>query len=74
MRDIRRYPMADPSPDRWLVIEQLFNEAVDLAPSARETLLAELCGGDKELFSQVMDLLVADEEAEGFLVQGPEAV
>lgn len=40
--------------------ESLFHEAVQLPPERRRALVEERCGGDRELFASVMELLAYD--------------
>ena len=52
-------PAADPSL-RWRRTEELFHQAMDLAPSERLAKLAEWCGADTALRDSVLALLEAD--------------
>ncbi|HYW74101.1 MAG TPA: protein kinase, partial [Pyrinomonadaceae bacterium] len=46
--------------DRWEQIERLYHEALELAPDARGTFLAQACGGDEEMRREVASLLHHD--------------
>jgi len=48
----------------FLRIEAIFNEALDAPAESREALLAERCGGDGKLLTEVQALLRASEEEE----------
>lgn len=52
------------SAERWQRIDELFAEALDLPPAERLEYLAEMCGGDRELFTAVRDLLRREAAAE----------
>lgn len=54
----------DPSPDP---IIEIFNEALELAPSERAAFLEGACGADMVLRQQLYDLLQSHEDSEGFL-------
>ena len=56
------------SPQRWQRLEELFEQARELAVDEREALLEENCAGDPELRSQVEGMLAADEGAEDRLL------
>jgi WD40 repeat protein/predicted Ser/Thr protein kinase len=53
--------MREPSPER---VEELFDQAVDLAPAQRAAFLDEQCGGDARLRAAVEELLQLDSRAE----------
>jgi eukaryotic-like serine/threonine-protein kinase len=46
---------------RWVLVEQLFHEAVDLSPEARATFLGEACAEDKELYREIESLLACSD-------------
>ncbi len=46
--------------------EKLFNEALTLAPSERETFLVKACSSDKVLLDEVSSLLTAANESEAY--------
>ena len=48
-------------PERWNKIQSLFEKALELNPSERESFLKRESSDDKELFDEVMSLLAADE-------------
>jgi eukaryotic-like serine/threonine-protein kinase len=50
------------SPERWQRIEEIFEAAVALPQSQRESFLAESCGRDDKLRSQINAMLAADEK------------
>jgi serine/threonine-protein kinase len=58
------------TPERWRKIAELFDGALRVAPSERESWLRAACGGDDELLSRVSRLLAQDERAarEGILL------
>ena len=53
--------------DRWPRVKELFQEALDRAPSQRDAFLAEACASDEALHREVLSLLASHAEAEGFL-------
>ncbi len=55
--------------ERWLRVQSLFHEAVDLEPSGRAAFLAEACAGDAALQCDVESLLAADGRAGDFIEQ-----
>ncbi|HYU32454.1 MAG TPA: serine/threonine-protein kinase [Thermoanaerobaculia bacterium] len=57
--------------DRWRRIEEIFDEVLALPEGEREARLAELCGGDAVLRSEVASLLAADAGASDFLEHPP---
>ncbi|HEY7751732.1 MAG TPA: serine/threonine-protein kinase, partial [Ignavibacteriaceae bacterium] len=50
------------NPNRWDEVQKLFESALELDPKKRENYLKEKCGDDKELFDEVISLLIADEK------------
>ena len=46
----------------WTRIQEIFGEAIELDPAAREAFLATACAGDAELFAEVASLIAADGE------------
>lgn len=50
---------------------ELFEQALDLAPEARERFLDAACGMDAALRKRISALLLASDEAEGFLPNRP---
>jgi eukaryotic-like serine/threonine-protein kinase len=52
------------TPERWLQIEQLFNDALSRRPGDRALFLDEACGNDATLRSEVESLLSSDEESD----------
>jgi eukaryotic-like serine/threonine-protein kinase len=59
--------MAEMPADRWLRVEQLYNEAVDRDAAAREAYLDDACAGDAELRAEVASLLRFGVATGGFL-------
>jgi hypothetical protein len=51
----------------WRRIEEVFHEAVDLAPRDRAAFLDHTCAGDSELRRQVESLLASDDSKDGML-------
>lgn len=54
-------------PERWQLVEQLLEAALEQPSAARTAFLAKACNGDDELRREVESLLRADEEASHFL-------
>ncbi|MCG8457877.1 MAG: serine/threonine protein kinase, partial [Holophagales bacterium] len=57
------------SPDRWRRLEELFEQARERGPDARQALLDKSCAGDPDLRSELEAMLAADEGAEDHLDQ-----
>ncbi len=57
--------------DRWRRIEEIFEEVLALSEDERDERLAELCGGEEALRSEVASLLAADAGASDFLEHSP---
>jgi serine/threonine protein kinase/tetratricopeptide (TPR) repeat protein len=55
------------SPERWLRIEAVFQEAADLPASERAAFLDRECGADAELRAEVQNLLESDDAADNFI-------
>jgi eukaryotic-like serine/threonine-protein kinase len=55
------------SPERWRKIEAVFQAAIDLPKTERNTFLEAECGPDDELRLEVERLIASDESAEGFI-------
>src|SRR5262245_37273934 len=53
--------------ERWRQIEQLFHAALSCKADRRTEFLASACAGDEELLQEVNSLLVARDEAQGFI-------
>jgi serine/threonine protein kinase/tetratricopeptide (TPR) repeat protein len=58
------------TPERWQQVEAIFQVAVDLVPEERDRYLAEVCGHDVSLKSDVQTLLKQHESA-GNLLEEP---
>ena len=52
------------TPERWRRIEEVLNAALETGPDQRAALLADSCGGDHELRSEVDSLLKYEADAE----------
>ena len=61
------------TPDQWLRVKELFDNAVDRGPEDRAAFLAGACGGDAALRAEVERLLKAHDEASGFIDRSPVA-
>ncbi|MBL8178486.1 MAG: protein kinase [Bryobacterales bacterium] len=48
------------SPERWQLIDRIFNDAVDLPAGEREAFVRREAGGDEEVMREVWSLLEAD--------------
>jgi eukaryotic-like serine/threonine-protein kinase len=55
------------SPDRWQRVKDVFGEVCERPPAERASFLAEACGGDEELRSEVGSLLESYRETGGAL-------
>lgn len=55
------------SPERWKKIEDIFQEALDIAPSERQKFIEESCDDDAELRDEVEKLVARFESDEEFL-------
>jgi eukaryotic-like serine/threonine-protein kinase len=53
--------------ERFLRVDALFAQALELPVEARAAFLAEVCGDDDDLHRQLEELLAADSKASGFL-------
>ena len=47
---------------RWDEVQKLFEKALEINTSERESFLKSECGDDEELFDEVTSLLSADEK------------
>jgi serine/threonine protein kinase len=52
------------TPERWQQIKPLFNAAIELPTSERDTYLSDACGVDGELLRELNSLLAAHEQAD----------
>ena len=57
------------SPEHWQLVEEIFGQALDLAPDERVAFLDEACRGNHALREQVEFLLKCDEEAGTFIAE-----
>ncbi len=55
------------TPERWQQIEEIFHAASDRAPHERASFLDEACAGDDELRTEAVEMLLALDNAGGFL-------
>lgn len=55
------------TPERWQQIEEIFQDALDLPVSKRKKFVAEKCGEDSELKSEVEKLLSQFDDASSFI-------
>jgi serine/threonine protein kinase len=53
--------------DRWKLIEEIFQNALERLPGERKQYLLEACGSDKELLLEIESLLESDSDAESVL-------
>jgi len=60
---------APPAPDRWRRIEEIFHASVDLPKVQRAAFLAQACGSDEELRTEIESLFEADYQ-ESTLIAG----
>ena len=51
---------ADPNPEQWARVEQLFDEVADMTPPDRAAYLAKACGADEKLRSYIESLARSD--------------
>ena len=56
------------TPERWELIERLFQAALTLGATERSAFLVEECAGDLTLRQEVESLLAQEGTTEGFLV------
>jgi serine/threonine protein kinase/Tfp pilus assembly protein PilF len=59
------------NPQHWLRVGELFELALECEPAGRGALLAEACGGDPSLRSEVESLLAAHRDGGSFLEGRP---
>ena len=53
------------TPERWTQIKEIFAVVVEQPPDTRQTTVAKLCRGDRELQSEVEQLISQHEEMGG---------
>ena len=56
-------------PASWARVKQIFETCYELPPQDRSRVLAEACGGDPQLQTEVLSLIAAYEESGAFLDQ-----
>src|SRR6185295_8037580 len=54
-------------PDRWQKVKQIFQAAMDRAPSERDVFVSDACAGDDELRQEVESLMSSDGRSGMFL-------
>lgn len=59
------------SPERWQQIDEILEQALDLAPESRTAFLAEACAGNASLHQEVLALLAANDNAGSFIEKPP---
>jgi non-specific serine/threonine protein kinase/serine/threonine-protein kinase len=55
------------NPEQWRRLDELFHAALEQPPDGRAAFLAEACGDDQELRTEVERLLMADGQASAFV-------
>ncbi len=55
------------SPERWRLVENVFHEALQIAPAERAGFLFQKCGVDSELIDEVSHLLVHHDDSDPFI-------
>ncbi|MEZ4652492.1 MAG: serine/threonine-protein kinase [Candidatus Eisenbacteria bacterium] len=60
------------TPEPPTTVDRIFFEALPLPPSERGAFVARACGADDELHREVLSLLAAHADAEGFLSREPD--
>ena len=55
------------TPERWQQVKHIFNAAIEQEPKFRPAFLAEACGADAELRSEVESLISSHEEGGSFI-------
>jgi eukaryotic-like serine/threonine-protein kinase len=55
------------NPERWQLVKQLYNTALELDPGRREAFLEEACAGDESLLKEINRLLLRQAEGENLL-------
>ncbi len=59
------------SPERWQQIDEILEQALDLAPESRAAFLTEACAGNASLHQEVLALLAANDNAGSFIEKPP---
>ncbi len=62
------------NPERWRQIEELYHDALELAPAERAAFISQSCGDDEELRREVESLLASRDEAASFIESTPDDV
>ena len=55
------------TPERWQKVKEIFHSAIDRAPGERALFLANACGGDASLRTEVESLIAAHEKDGSFI-------
>ncbi len=55
------------SPERWALLQQIFDTAIELSPDERRAYLDTACGNDTGLRGEVDALIAANEDADGVI-------
>jgi serine/threonine-protein kinase len=55
------------TPERWLQVERIYQEAEGRSRGERAAFLGQACGGDADLREEVERMLAGDSAAAGFL-------
>jgi serine/threonine-protein kinase len=58
-----------PNPERWRLLEDLFQAACDLTATERTAFLDRACGGDASIRAEVESLLASADQTAGFIQQ-----
>src|SRR5580692_9051881 len=53
--------------ERWKLVDDLLQSALELGPERREEFLAQACGGDSALVAEINSLLTSHRRAGDFL-------
>jgi serine/threonine protein kinase/tetratricopeptide (TPR) repeat protein len=56
-------------PQRWKLVDDVLQSALDRAPEERDAFVSQACGGDQALEQEVRSLLTLETRAEGFMSQ-----
>lgn len=59
------------TPERWVQIKQIFQDALEREPAERDSFLAEACGADGDLRAELGRMLEEHDSAPSFLDHGP---
>lgn len=59
------------TPDRWQLIDRIFDGALDRQPGERESYVRQACGEDRDLYEEVMSLLGSHDRSDGYIEAPP---